>query len=147
MGGACVWAISLAFGATGGGAIDFFAIAIAGATFSSAGAALATASTFSAGGVKKLNMPLAGSSGVTGALIGAPDGIWRSSSLAASAFAEARDGREAIITFFASISSGSCLNIAMFNPSGDFLASFLGATAGTGAGDMNAFAIAGGAVG
>ena len=119
----------------------FLAIAMAGAVFSSGSDA--------SGGVKKLNIPFDDSAAATsGFLMGAPEGILSSDDLAASAFAEAKDGRAAIIAFFASISSGSCLNIAMFSPSGDLRTSFFtSALPGVVAGVMNAFAIAGGAVG
>ena len=116
----------------------FLAIAIAGATSSSA----------ASGGVKKLNIPFDSATTASGALIGLPEGILSSDDLAASALAEAKDGRAAIMAFFASISLGSCLNIAMFSPSGDLRASFFTSVLpGVGAGVINAFAIAGGAVG
>ena len=119
----------------------FLAITMAGAVFSSGSDA--------SGGVKKLNIPFDDSAAATsGFLTGATEGILSSDDLAASAFAEAKDGRAAIIAFFASISSGSCLNIAMFSPSGDLRTSFFtSALPGVVVGVMNAFAIAGGAVG
>ena len=120
----------------------FLAIAMAGAVFSS--------DSDASGGVKKLNIPFddSAAAATSGFLMGEPEGILSSDDLAASAFAEAKDGRAAIIAFFASISSGSCLNIAMFSPSGDLRTSFFtSALPGVVAGVMNAFAIAGGAVG
>ena len=94
--------------------------------------------------MRKLNAFFAGSAGTIGALIGAPVGILAASALAASTFASAKDGREAIIAFFVSISWASCLNITMLSPSGVFFTSFF---TGVGAGAMKAFAMAGGAVG